>query len=175
MTIDQFVYGYVANEETYSDKAGIIEEGGKGDWVYVILEGRAKVRRKTQKGVVTLDTFKEGDIFGEMVLLTTGQELPFEQDVDCVTLRGLPADPRTDLFPVIRLECVAPPVARLAPFQRIDKSGSISRPLARNRRGRPLPLVAGETWCFQLAYFDLRRRGRRMLSFSDGLRVTFTP
>jgi len=75
MTIDQFVYGYVANEETYSDKAVIIEEGGKGDWVYVILEGRAKVRRKTPKGVVTLDTLKEGDIFGEMVLLTTGQEL----------------------------------------------------------------------------------------------------
>jgi CRP-like cAMP-binding protein len=75
MTIDQFVYGYVANEETYSDKAVIIEEGGKGDWVYVILEGRAKVRRKTAKGVVTLDTLKEGDIFGEMVLLMTGQEL----------------------------------------------------------------------------------------------------
>ncbi|MFO7737136.1 MAG: cyclic nucleotide-binding domain-containing protein [Desulfatiglandaceae bacterium] len=74
MSIDQFVYGYVANEETYPDKSVIIEEGSKGDWVYVILEGRAKVRRKTTKGVVTLDTLKEGDIFGEMVLLTTGQE-----------------------------------------------------------------------------------------------------
>ena len=75
MTIDGLVYGYVANEETHPDKAVIIEEGSKGDWVYVILEGSAKVRKRTPKGVVTLDTFREGDIFGEMVLLETGQEL----------------------------------------------------------------------------------------------------
>jgi CRP-like cAMP-binding protein len=41
----------------------------------VILEGSAKVRKRTRKGVVTLDTLSEGDIFGEMVLLETGQEL----------------------------------------------------------------------------------------------------
>jgi len=75
MTIDRMVYGYVASEERYPDKAVIIEEGNKGDWVYVILKGRAKVKRKTRKGVVTIDTLKEGDIFGEMVLLMTGQEL----------------------------------------------------------------------------------------------------
>lgn len=46
------------------------------------------------------------------MLLTTGQELSFEQDVDYVTIRDLPAEPPTDLFPVIRLECEAPPVAR---------------------------------------------------------------
>ncbi len=75
MTIDGLVYGYVASEEAYPDKAVIIEEGSKGDWVYVILEGSAKVRKRTRKGVVTLDTLSEGDIFGEMVLLETGQEL----------------------------------------------------------------------------------------------------
>lgn len=75
MTIDGLVYGYVADEETYPDKTVIIEEGSKGDWVYVILEGSAKVTKRTSKGVVTLDTFNEGDIFGEMVLLETGQEL----------------------------------------------------------------------------------------------------
>ncbi len=75
MTIDGLVYGYVASEEVYPDKAVIIEEGSKGDWVYLILEGSAKVRKRTRKGVVTLDTLSEGDIFGEMVLLETGQEL----------------------------------------------------------------------------------------------------
>ena len=75
MTIDGLVYGYVASEETYPDKAVIIEEGSKGDWVYVILEGSAKVSKRTRKGVVTFDTLSEGDIFGEMVLLETGQEL----------------------------------------------------------------------------------------------------
>ena len=75
MAIDQLVYGYVASEETYQDKEVIIEEGSKGDWVYVILEGRAMVSKRTRKGTVTLDTLKEGDIFGEMILLETGQGL----------------------------------------------------------------------------------------------------
>ena len=68
MTIDGLVYGYVASEETYQDKAVIIEEGSKGDWVYVILKGSAKVRKRTRKGAVTLDTLGEGDIFGDLWL-----------------------------------------------------------------------------------------------------------
>lgn len=75
MAIEQLVYGYVASEEAYQDKAVIIEEGSKGDWVYIILEGRAMVSKRTRKGTVTLDTLKEGDIFGEMILLETGQGL----------------------------------------------------------------------------------------------------
>jgi len=42
-------------------------------------------------------------------LLTTGQELGFEQAGDVLTLRGLPAERPTPLFPVIRLECAASP------------------------------------------------------------------
>lgn len=75
MAINGLVIGYIASEEVYPDKAVIIEEGSKGSWVYVILEGRVKVIKRTRKGVVTLDTLKEGDIFGEMVLLETGQEV----------------------------------------------------------------------------------------------------
>jgi alpha-L-fucosidase len=45
-------------------------------------------------------------------LLTTGQELEFSQEVDHVHLRGLPFEPPTDLFPVIRLECEGLPRAR---------------------------------------------------------------
>lgn len=42
-------------------------------------------------------------------LLTTGQELRFAQKDGYLTIEGLPADPPTDLFPVIRLECAGPP------------------------------------------------------------------
>lgn len=42
-------------------------------------------------------------------LLTTGQQLEFTQDADSLTLRGLPAEPPTDLFPVIKLECDGEP------------------------------------------------------------------
>ena len=42
-------------------------------------------------------------------LLTTGAELAFEQAGDVVTLHGLPREAPSALFPVIRLECAAPP------------------------------------------------------------------
>lgn len=45
-------------------------------------------------------------------LLTTGQEVAFEQTQDHLTLRGLPRKPPTPLFPVIRLECEGPPQPR---------------------------------------------------------------
>lgn len=75
MAINQLVYGYVANEENYPDKAVIIAEGAKGDWVYVVLEGQVKVKKTTPKGMVTIDTLKEGAIFGEMVLLEKADQM----------------------------------------------------------------------------------------------------
>ena len=45
-------------------------------------------------------------------LLTTGQELSFTQTEDHLTLSGLPEEPPTPLFPVIKLECAEPPRAR---------------------------------------------------------------
>ncbi|MFH1567600.1 MAG: alpha-L-fucosidase [Gemmatimonadota bacterium] len=44
-------------------------------------------------------------------LLTNGQELAFWQHGDELVLEGLPAEPPTPLFPVIRLECAARPEA----------------------------------------------------------------
>lgn len=46
------------------------------------------------------------------VLMATGKELNVRQDPDHVILEGLPAQPPGPLFPVIRLECDGPPVAR---------------------------------------------------------------
>jgi|APSaa5957512622_1039677.scaffolds.fasta_scaffold09992_3 alpha-L-fucosidase len=43
------------------------------------------------------------------VLITNGQELPFEQGDGEITIRELPLDPPTSLFPVIRLECEGKP------------------------------------------------------------------
>jgi alpha-L-fucosidase len=45
-------------------------------------------------------------------LLTTGQELAFQQSADYLTVAGLPAQAPTALFPVIKLECEEPPTPR---------------------------------------------------------------
>ncbi len=71
MTIDSEIYNYVVSEETHPDKSVIIKEGGHSNWVYLLLEGKVKVKKRTPKGFLTIDTLKEGDIFGEMILLRT--------------------------------------------------------------------------------------------------------
>jgi CRP-like cAMP-binding protein len=75
MPLDPRIYHYVSSEETYPDKALIIKEGAHGDWIYVVLEGRVKIRRKTQKGQLTIATLKEGAVFGEIMFMQnkTGQ------------------------------------------------------------------------------------------------------
>jgi CRP-like cAMP-binding protein len=74
MTVNQDVFSYVVNEERFPDKAFIIKEGGRGDWIYVILEGRVKLLKKTSKGMMTIDTLTEGDFVGEMSLLKRDSE-----------------------------------------------------------------------------------------------------
>ena len=68
MPIDSVIYSYIEGHENYPDKAVIIEENAKGDWVYVVLKGQVKVKKKTPKGFVTVYTLKEGEIFGEIAL-----------------------------------------------------------------------------------------------------------
>jgi CRP-like cAMP-binding protein len=69
MAIDPRLQEYVVNEQLYLDGTVIVEESSVGNWVFVILEGSARVKKKTDKGQITLDVLKEGDIFGEMEFL----------------------------------------------------------------------------------------------------------
>jgi CRP-like cAMP-binding protein len=71
MAVDQLLYVYVLNEEDYPANSVIVREGSKGDWMYVILEGKVKVKKNMPKGMVTIGTLKEGDILGEMALFDT--------------------------------------------------------------------------------------------------------
>ena len=74
MTIDPEAYNYIVNEEYFPDKAEIIKEGGYSNLIYMILEGKVKVKKKTPKGMLTLMTLKEGDTVGEMILFHKDKE-----------------------------------------------------------------------------------------------------
>ena len=69
MAVDGIIQAYIINEEVYDPDSVIIQEGRTGDWVFVILEGRVKVKKQTGRGLITVDTLKEGDVVGEMVML----------------------------------------------------------------------------------------------------------
>lgn len=73
MSIEQFIYAYVAKEENYKDTDIIFKEGTSGNWIYIVLEGRVKVKKTTPKGLLVIDILKEGDIFGEMILWQPGR------------------------------------------------------------------------------------------------------
>jgi CRP/FNR family cyclic AMP-dependent transcriptional regulator len=66
MMDNQLLWAYVAKEEDYPEDATIIKEGSWGDWAYVLLEGRAKVTKKTSDGTLTLGMLEEGAVFGEV-------------------------------------------------------------------------------------------------------------
>ena len=72
MTVDSEIMDYVVSEESFPDKAYIFKEGGSGDWIYVILEGRVKIKKQTSKGMLTIDTLSEGDFIGEISLFKEG-------------------------------------------------------------------------------------------------------
>jgi CRP-like cAMP-binding protein len=73
MPIDPVVYEYIASEVECRANQIIIDEGSKGDWVYVVLEGQVKVKKRTSNGLVVIDTLSEGELFGEIAFLE-GQE-----------------------------------------------------------------------------------------------------
>lgn len=92
---------------------------GPGDVCEFITRGRQTVQGKNLYLVIRFwDGREELTLAGletrvrRATLLTTGAELTFAQTADRLTLSGLPVEPPTPLFPVIRLECEEPPAAR---------------------------------------------------------------
>jgi CRP-like cAMP-binding protein len=73
MHTDQITYTYMVDEEIHPDNVVIIQEGSKSDLVFVILEGRVKIKKKAPGGTVTLATLKAGEILGEMAFLSSAQ------------------------------------------------------------------------------------------------------
>mgnify|MGYP005837676185 CR=1 FL=1 len=101
----------VHGEAIYGSEAGEVcefitygRQTRKGNNLYLVI------RFWDRRGTLTLGGLQTP--VRRAVLLTTGAELPFRQTEDHVIISGLPLEPPTPLFPVIRLECDAPPQPR---------------------------------------------------------------
>jgi len=73
MSSDTVFDAYISEVKKYTGGDVIIEEGSFGSWIYVVLEGAVKVKKSTANGMVTIDTLREGEVFGEMVFLEGGK------------------------------------------------------------------------------------------------------
>jgi CRP-like cAMP-binding protein len=69
MILETFIYGYIVREEVFPDQSKILEEGKYGDWIYIVMEGRVKTKRRTRKGMLTINTLGEGSVLGELPFL----------------------------------------------------------------------------------------------------------
>ena len=63
----------------------IFQEGSKNSWVYVILEGTVKIKKKTSLGLVTLATLRQGAFLGEMAFLASSDAV---RSVSAVAVQG---------------------------------------------------------------------------------------
>jgi CRP-like cAMP-binding protein len=88
MILESFIYGYIVKEELFPDQARIIEEGKYGDWVYVVMEGRVKTKKRTSKGMLTINTLGEGSVIGE---------IPFLKKTDRLRTASIVADGQVKL------------------------------------------------------------------------------
>jgi CRP/FNR family transcriptional regulator, cyclic AMP receptor protein len=56
--------------QNYGDGDTIITEGIMSNNAYVILKGKVRISKKIDKKIVSVGTLKEGDVFGEMGLIS---------------------------------------------------------------------------------------------------------
>jgi uncharacterized protein (TIGR02266 family) len=55
----------IASEESYGDGQLIVEEGGGGDWIYIVLSGRVELSRTVSGKKFVIERVKPGEVFGE--------------------------------------------------------------------------------------------------------------
>jgi CRP/FNR family transcriptional regulator, cyclic AMP receptor protein len=56
--------------QRYSDKDVIVSEGIKSNNAYVVLSGKVHVTKKVDKKTIVIGTLGEGEVFGEMGLIS---------------------------------------------------------------------------------------------------------
>ncbi len=74
MTINPDISDYLVEKKTFPNKAVLNKEGATTNRIYVILEGKAKIKKRGSKGLITIDSLSEGDFIGEMGLLKQGEQ-----------------------------------------------------------------------------------------------------
>jgi len=72
MTINPEISDYLVEKKIFPDKTVLNKEGAVTNRIYIILKGKAKIKKRGSKGLITIDTLSEGDFIGEMELLKQG-------------------------------------------------------------------------------------------------------
>ncbi|MFP4475961.1 MAG: cyclic nucleotide-binding domain-containing protein [Desulfatibacillaceae bacterium] len=68
-------YSYVVEEYEYAPGQNIVEQGSRGSWISVVLEGEADILRQTPRGPVTLCRIGPGALIGDLAIVLNRQNV----------------------------------------------------------------------------------------------------
>jgi CRP-like cAMP-binding protein len=68
-------YSYIVDEEGFYDGDEIVHEGNHGNWIWVILEGVARIEKETPKGTLKLLRIGDGAFLGSVASLLKGDNV----------------------------------------------------------------------------------------------------
>jgi CRP/FNR family transcriptional regulator, cyclic AMP receptor protein len=65
MELPESITAYVRNRLTFKQGQTVFEEGSQARHVFLIMQGRVRIRKQTSKGMVTLSVLEQGHVLGE--------------------------------------------------------------------------------------------------------------
>jgi CRP/FNR family cyclic AMP-dependent transcriptional regulator len=65
MELPESITAFVRNRLTFKQGQSIFEEGSEARHIFVIMQGRVRIRKHTPKGMVTLAVLEKGQVLGE--------------------------------------------------------------------------------------------------------------
>ena len=65
MELPESITAYVRNRLTFKQGQTVFEEGCQARHVFIIMQGRVRIRKQTSKGMVTLSVLEQGHVLGE--------------------------------------------------------------------------------------------------------------
>ena len=65
MELPESITAFVRNRLTFKQGQSIFEEGSQARYIFIIMQGKVRIRKHTPKGMVTLAVLEKGQVLGE--------------------------------------------------------------------------------------------------------------
>ncbi|MCX5901423.1 MAG: cyclic nucleotide-binding domain-containing protein [Proteobacteria bacterium] len=65
MELQESITAFVRNRLTFKQGQSIFEEGSQARYIFIIMQGKVRIRKHTPKGMVTLAVLEKGQVLGE--------------------------------------------------------------------------------------------------------------
>lgn len=75
MELPESITAYVRNHLAFKPGQTVFEEGSQARHVFIIIQGRVRIRKQTPKGIVTLAVLEQGHVLGETSFFDTTAHL----------------------------------------------------------------------------------------------------